>query len=217
MSSKTASCPVFQIATSSQNKLLEYRAISGWEFNPVDIEIPECPAPDRKILCLMGSGQYVKVNQLAAERKARFAYDATKLSGIFVESTFVYDSALDGFPGPFVSDLNSTEGRAAIINLLKRMREPEFSSRAVAISTLGTYDPVYEFRYKTAVVFGKFSPVAFEEENQRYGCFEWDSIFIPDSSEDGLTFSQMGVDQKNLHSPRRKIIDQLLKKPILIR
>lgn len=162
-------------ATTNEGKLKEARSILGIEVIPAPLEIDEIQSMD---------------TNLVAIKKARAYYEILK-KPIVVEDFAFHFSALNGFPGPYISDLLKSIGNSGIIKILNA-----FSDRsAKGITTLVYIDKKGEEHIFLGEVNGK---IALKEKGDKG--FGWDPIFIPDG--DTRTFGEMETEEKNKYSMR---------------
>lgn len=181
--------------TNTEGKAREAQAIlgNGFEITHKKIDLPENQAVYPKDVI---------------EDKARQAFKKIK-TPVLVEDTSLHFEAWDGFPGALVRwilDPNNKgcieekkNGCERICNMMK-----DFKNKNIyALSTVCFFDgknmQIFEGR-----VDGKIP-----DKPQGENGFGWDFIFIPNGS--NKTFSEMGMEEKNKISMRKKALEQLKK------
>lgn len=200
----------FTLATSNIEKILEYRGILNYEIAHVEMVLPE-PNIDKNIIKWMAYKEYLKVAEVVGSEKAKAAYNIMPERPLWVEATFLFVDSLDGFPGPYIGDLDSEKGRDVIIKLIQTKRFSEINPNAVAISSLAHFSKKNGTQIRHGVSKGTISSI----QVGRAG-FGWDPIFIPSHCEGTpSTFAQMTRSQKNFYSMRRLAAQAILDQPFL--
>ncbi len=167
--------------TSNKNKLEEVRRMLGVRIASRSLEIEEVQSLDP--------------GEVAAE-KARSAY-ALVHKPVIVEDTALHIKALNGFPGALIKHMEESLGLDGICRLLDA-----YSDRSAKAETcIAFYNGSRLMRFYGAVE-GMIS-----DKPRGGGGFGWDSIFIPDGM--SKTFAEMGTDEKNRISHRRKAVMKL--------
>jgi XTP/dITP diphosphohydrolase len=140
--------------------------------------------------------------EIQGESTASISEDSCrKLQGMisapfFLEDTGLYIPPLGGFPGPYSSYVNRTIGNSGILKLIENDRRAYFET-VVSLSYGGS---IYRFEGR---LNGTIAP-----SESGTGGFGYDPIFIPDGY--GTTLSEMGENEKNKISHRRKATEGLV-------
>jgi non-canonical purine NTP pyrophosphatase (RdgB/HAM1 family) len=124
--------------------------------------------------------------------KAAAGFELVK-APVLVEDTGLELLGLGGFPGPLIRWLLASVGASGICRIAYAFGDPRAVARCVACATDGSETVVGE-----GAVFGS---IALEPRGT--GGFGWDVAFIPDDG-DGRTYGEMGDDEKNAISHRRR-------------
>lgn len=128
------------------------------------------------------------------EIAAYAAQEATRRLGVplVAEDAGLFVDALQGFPGPYSSDVFKRIGTRGILKLMKN----EGRRNARFLSAVAYCAPDHRPKCFTGAVIGRISlrPLG-------SGGFGFDPIFIPTKG-DGRTFAQMSDEQKNRLSHR---------------
>lgn len=120
---------------------------------------------------------------------------------VIVEDAGLFVRALGGFPGPYSSYVYNTIGNRGILKLMQGITDRKATFRSiVAYSEAGLMKPRI-FKGETQ---GK---VSHEERGSLWG---FDPIFIPDEA-GGRTYAEMGSEEKNNISHRRKSLEGFAK------
>lgn len=181
-------------ATNNAHKLHEIRAILGKEFN---------------VLSLADIGCHEDIPETAdtlegnALQKARFVFDRYH-TACFADDTGLEVDALDGAPGVHTAryaypDRQDTEANTdRLLHELeeKNNRKAQFRTIIAFINKKGE-----EFLFD-GTIHGTITT-----ERKGHDGFGYDPVFAPD--ETGLTFAQMGPEDKNSISHRARAIRKL--------
>lgn len=117
-----------------------------------------------------------------------------------VENAFFQIRALGGFPGPLYASVEKTVTNAGLCKLMYDVKD----RHVVGGVSVGFTDEAGVTIYiATATIEGEM-PVA----PQGPDTFGWDNLIIP--KDQSQSYAEMGLDAKNLISPRRKAIEMLL-------
>ncbi|MCD7721182.1 MAG: non-canonical purine NTP diphosphatase [Prevotellaceae bacterium] len=189
------------MATNNEHKLREIRQILGNEYQVLGLadigcheEIPET--------CLTLEGN--------ALQKARYVWERYKLD-CFADDTGLEVEALAGEPGVFTARYGALNGYGAehdsdanircLLDRLKGVRNRRARFRTVIALIQGGEERLFE-----GVVEGRITT-----ELRGTDGFGYDPVFEPEGT--GLTFAEMGHEEKNRISHRavavRKLIDYL--------
>jgi len=166
--------------TGNKNKLAEVRAVLG-EVAQLDVDLVEMQELDPHVIIR---------HKLAEARKQSNAE-------LIVEDASAYFDALDGLPGPLIKWFMQALGPAKIHALLHKLG----NTKAHATSVIGYAAPGQEPRFFEGTVRGTVVAPRGKAD------FGWDPIFVPDGHEQ--TFAEMGSEEKNKISHRRKALEQL--------
>lgn len=112
---------------------------------------------------------------------------------VLVEDTGLELRGLGGFPGPLIRWLLVSVGVEGLCRIADAFGDRRAVARCVTCATDGDETVIGE-----GVVSGSIAP-----EPRGDGGFGWDVVFIP-SDGDGRTYGEMGDDEKNAISHRRK-------------
>lgn len=128
------------------------------------------------------------------------AYGASWAAGklgmpVMVDDSGLFIKALNGFPGPYSAFVEEHLGNTRVLKLMK----DEKDRTAVFKSVIGYCEPGREPLTFTGTVEGK---IAFEERGT--GGFGYDPIF----DYNGKTFGELGDEEKNKVSHRRRALDK---------
>ncbi len=184
--------------TSNSEKAREYSDIFGYAISTKHLDFPE-PTISQAMWKLMADGKYQEVAELVALEKAIIGYELNQEKLIVVEAALVFCRGLDGFPGPFIGDLDSPVAREVLSRRANSARFGEADSSAVAMVTLSVYSPVIGAQYRHGAVEGEIC----SSPQGEFG-FGWDSTFRLKNSSIKATFAQMLRQEKNLLSMRRE-------------
>ena len=119
------------------------------------------------------------------------------LNNIVTEIFFIDE--LNGLPGPFIKFFEERLGKGAAIKLLGNSD----NRNAKQICAICFYDGK-ELIFEEAEMIGRVT----HEVKEGYG-FGFDFCFIPEGY--NKTFSELGLDEKNKISARKKVIDKIKK------
>ncbi len=181
-------------ATNNQHKVEEFRAITGNRFDVltlqeagIDIDIPEPHAT-------------LEANAL---EKSSTIHQLTGGKNVFSEDTGLEVDALNGEPG-VKSARYAGDGRDFQANIDKLMQKmhgiPSRTARFRTVISLIWNNRSYSFE---GICEGR---IALEQSGEKG--FGYDPVFIPNGSQ--INFAEMGMEQKNQYSHRRKAVDKLL-------
>jgi XTP/dITP diphosphohydrolase len=127
---------------------------------------------------------------------AKWAADKLGLP-VMVDDSGMFITALNGFPGPYSAYVEDNLGNSRVLKLM----EDETDRRAIFKSVIGYCEPGGEPLTFTGMVEGT---IAYEERGT--GGFGYDPIF----EYQGQTFGEMGDEEKNKISHRRRALDKFL-------
>lgn len=123
-------------------------------------------------------------------------YCAKKLKHpVMVDDSGLFINALNGFPGPYSAFVEENLGNQKVLKLM----EDEAERGAVFKSVIGYCEPGGEPVTFTGSVEGE---IAYEERGS--GGFGYDPIF----DYKGQTFGELGTEEKNKMSHRRRALDK---------
>jgi len=152
----------------------------------------------KHIELLQNTGGYPELQEDDLEPIASFGakWAAEKLQiPVMVDDSGLFISALNGFPGPYSAFVENKMGNKKVLKLM----EDEEDRTAVFKSVIGYCEPGKEAIVFTGTVEGIIS---FEERGA--GGFGYDPIF----EYNGRTFAEMGDEEKNTLSHRRRALDK---------
>lgn len=127
-------------------------------------------------------------------------YEAMKKApgkNLFCEDTSVYINSLNGLPGPLIKWFLKCVGDEGIYKLVENLEDKS----AVAKTVVGFLDEKNNIVFFEGDVEGTI--VSPRGENG----FGWDKIFLPNGSD--KTFGEMGLEEKNKFSMRKKALVKL--------
>ena len=168
-------------ATTNANKLREFNEILGWDLEQHEIDLLEPQGLDVVSI----------VETKAADAYARIG------KPVLVEDTGLELLAWNGLPGALIKWFMETVGREGFLKLLVSEKD----RRAVARTAVGFADSTGPH-----VVVGERHGSIASRVRGEHG-FGWDSIFIPDASDE--TYAEMGAVKKNLDSQRTRALRAL--------
>ncbi len=175
--------------TGNKNKLEEFKEILGAEnISSKNIDLDEI--------------QSVDVGDVALD-KAKRAYDILKQPVVVEDVSFELDE-FGGLPGPFIKYFEQKFPKSSMIKMLGDNK----NRGARAIACIAYFDGKNNFVVK-GIVNGGVTKEIFGE-----GGFGFDHYFVPDGYT--KTFAQMGKEEKNKISHRKRALD-LLKEELLKR
>ena len=125
---------------------------------------------------------------------AKWAAEELKMP-VMVDDSGLFIEALNGFPGPYSAFVEENLGNQKVLKLM----EDETNRKAVFKSVIGYCEPDSEAVVFTGTVEGQ---IAYEERGT--GGFGYDPIF----EYEGETFGEMGTEEKNKLSHRRRALDK---------
>ena len=179
----------FLFATRNQNKLAEYQRILKKHVEGRDLHVPEIQDSDPlKVL----------------EEKAKAAYFINK-GPIFVEDTSLTLVTLDNMVGPFADNETNTQLK---LEAICRMFSPMQKRDALLQIGFALFDGQDVHTW-----IGKMPGVIAPEPLGANG-FGFDPIFIPKGS--SKTYAQMSDKEKDLFSPRKNALLDLVKNQPLL-
>ncbi|MFA0822078.1 MAG: XTP/dITP diphosphatase [Methanomethylovorans sp.] len=152
----------------------------------------------KQIELLQNTGGYPELQEDDLEPIASFGakWAAEKLQiPVMVDDSGLFINALNGFPGPYSAFVENKMGNKKVLKLM----EDEEDRTAVFKSVIGYCEPGKEAIVFTGTVEGTIS---FEERGT--GGFGYDPIF----EYNGRTFAEMGDEEKNKLSHRRRALDK---------
>lgn len=168
--------------TGNKKKAIEAQAILHIPVEIVDLDLDEVQSLDVKKI---------------ARQKARLAFKKIQ-KPLFVDDVGLYVEAWNGFPGPFIKFLFEAGGN----DLLLKMLRDEKNKNVLAVGTIAYHDGemIHIFQGEVRGIIA---------DTARGVGLGWDPIFIPQDSQ--LTFAEMGEEQKNTISHRRRALEQFKK------
>lgn len=169
-------------ATRNRGKVREAQKILKLPLEQSDIELDEIQELDLKKVAL---------------HKLIQAFDNVK-KPVIIDDISVSIDAWNGFPGPLIKWILEVGNGPKI---LLQMLGVETNRKATASLAVGFHDGI-----KPRIFIGKISGKIIKEARGENG-FGWDPVFIPDGKTQ--TFAQMGMNEKNKISHRRKALDKL--------
>ncbi|MCA9496437.1 MAG: non-canonical purine NTP pyrophosphatase [Nanoarchaeota archaeon] len=175
------------LVTGNKNKLKEFESIFGdenFQFENEKYDLDEIQSMDLGEIC---------------EHKVRQAYDLIERS-VIVEDTGFFLDELKGLPGPFLKFFEEKLGNGALSKLLGDSE----NRKGVARTCIAYYDGKNIIKSYGEVEGNILKNVDLEGEG-----FGFDFCFVPSGY--NKTFSQMGLDEKNKISQRRKAIENFKK------
>jgi len=125
---------------------------------------------------------------------AKWAAEELKMP-VMVDDSGLFIHTLDGFPGPYSAFVEEHLGNLKVLKLM----EGETDRRATFRSVIGYCEPGCEAVVFTGTVDGR---IAYEERGS--GGFGYDPIF----EYQGQTFGEIGDEEKNKISHRRRALDK---------
>jgi XTP/dITP diphosphohydrolase len=147
---------------------------------------------------IQNSGGYPELQEDELEPIAAYGarWTAEKLGmPVMVDDSGLFIKTLNGFPGPYSAFVEEHLGNKKVLKLM----EGEEDRTAVFKSVIGYCEPGEEARVFAGTVEGK---IAFEERGT--GGFGYDPIF----EYKGMTFGELGDEEKNKVSHRRRALDK---------
>jgi len=168
--------------TSNKGKVAEAQDILGIPIQIAEIELDEIQSMDLHAI---------------VEKKVKAAYEQIK-KPVFVDDVGLYVDSWNGFPGPFVKFMRlsgQTEN-----DLLLRMLSNESNRKVTAKAVVGFYDGENIHMFE-----GEVSGVLTTEERGNDG-WGFDPIFEPEGR--GMTFAELGTEEKNKISHRRRALEK---------
>lgn len=169
------------LVTGNKNKLREFKSILGEDLENVKIDLEEIQSLDLKEIC---------------EYKAKQAYCVLQ-KPVLVEDTGFFIDELNGLPGPFIKFFEERLGNGAAIKLIGKSE-----NRGARQECCVSY---YDGNKMISVIGICLGTLASEMQNGEG--FGFDFCFIPEGY--NKTFSQLGLEEKNKISARKKAIEKL--------
>jgi non-canonical purine NTP pyrophosphatase (RdgB/HAM1 family) len=167
--------------TGNKNKLKEVQKIMP-EVEGLDLDLDEIQELDhRKVL----------------EHKLEEAKKHRPNVSLMVEDLSLEIDGMNGLPGPLIKWFLKSIGINGVCKMAKMFGNQE----AMARLTFGFTDSNGENKYFEGIINGKIVEPRGESD------FGWDPIFVPDGFD--KTFAEMGTEEKNKISHRRKALDKL--------
>ncbi len=198
------------LGTSNPNKVAEYSEILGTPVPHVLLTLPEPRLIKTDWKC-MADGEYEKIAARIASEKALHGYSLNGRRPVLVEATLLFIHRLDGFPGPFIGDLDADECRDMLTRFTAEEGRQPKNQRATAIVTLAVSSRA-GMQVRHGRVEGDISIRPAGDNG-----FGWDSIFDPHDGTGTATFAEMLRSQKNLISMRRMAVEAVRAQPFTIR
>ena len=131
---------------------------------------------------------------LVAKRKAEEAYRELGMP-LIVEDTGIEVKGMNGYPGALVKHFYEAMTPHGMVEFLRKR-----DSRTTGITAVAYFDG------KTMKVFEGRIEGRIAGDVRGGDSFDWDSFFIPEGY--GKTYSQLGIDEKNKISQRRKALEK---------
>ncbi len=167
-------------ATGNLHKLVEAKSIlQGFDVQSAPLKLAE----------IQGSATDIAVHK--ARRAARVLGKP-----VFAEDTSLCFTALKGLPGPYIKEFILKIGRKGVVGLLHGKKKNARAVCTLCLAVPGREPVVFEGQVSGRIVAPR----------GRSG-FGWDPIFLPRGY--SKTFAQMGADEKNRISHRRKALVKL--------
>jgi len=179
-------------ATNNLNKVLEVKSIIGDKFSilslaeaGIDIDIPE---------------PFETIEENAIE-KARVIYQLKK-QNCFSEDTGLEVDALNGEPGVrsarYAGNGNDPEKNIdKLLNNLKEHENRRAQFKTVICLILNGKQNIFDGICKGTII----------AQRKGQSGFGYDPVFVPDGSD--KTFGEMGMEEKNIFSHRKKAVEKL--------
>ncbi len=165
--------------TGNKNKLLEAQAmIKNYEVSNHNLDLEE----------LQGTAEEIVI------AKAKLAYKTIN-GPCFVEDSSVSFKAWNGLPGPYVKDFAKAVGVDNFSQLLTGQNKT-----AIARAIIGYAKSEDEVLVFVGEIEGE---IVEPKGSDRFG---WDRVFMPKGYD--IRFSEMGVEEKNRISHRRKAFEK---------
>jgi non-canonical purine NTP pyrophosphatase (RdgB/HAM1 family) len=166
--------------TGNKNKFIEAKKFIP-ELEQLDIDLVEIQELDPRVIIR---------HKLDEARKV-------KTGEFIVEDTSFYIEGLNDLPGPLIKWFLQSLGRDGLADLA--IKSGHVHARVVAI--IGYSDEDGKIEYFEGEAKGKIVEPRGETK------FGWDPIFMPEGYD--RTFAEMGVEEKNKISHRRKAFEKL--------
>jgi inosine triphosphate pyrophosphatase len=166
--------------TGNKNKFVEIQAVIP-EIEQLDIDLPEIQEIDPRLII------EAKLKEALKHHDGEF----------IVEDTSLYLEALNGLPGPLIKWFLKTIGNEGLASLTEKLA----NSSAEAKTIIGYAKSADNIHFFEGSIRGKI--VAPRGDTS----FGWDPIFQPDGY--NHTFAEMGTEEKNQISMRRRAAEQL--------
>ena len=181
--------------TSNSGKLSEAQTLLsplGWEIQSFEIdgEVPEVIEPQSDNLTTVALAKIAQgVELLASQGRLQ--------ESLLVEDSGLFIDALSEFPGVYSAHVLNSIGCDGILRLLDEERTAHF----LTVAALWTGEAVEVFVGRCD---GSISMEIKGEDG-----FGYDPIFIPDESENELTFAEMTAEEKSALSHRGRALRAL--------
>jgi non-canonical purine NTP pyrophosphatase (RdgB/HAM1 family) len=167
--------------TGNKDKLREVRDIIGADIKQLDVDLPEIQEMDARVII---------------EDKLERAF--VHHDGPFiVEDTSLHIDGLNGLPGPLVKWFLQAVGNAGVVEMARASGDMQAQAKTI----VGYARSADDVRFFTGSLSGKV--VAPRGKNG----FGWDPIFQPQGKTE--TFAEMGDEEKNILSMRRRAFEKL--------
>ncbi|MCL5730288.1 MAG: RdgB/HAM1 family non-canonical purine NTP pyrophosphatase, partial [Candidatus Pacearchaeota archaeon] len=163
----------FYFITGNDNKYKEVCEILGKKIKRIEIDLEEIQSDD---------------SYKIAKKKVLEAYRILK-KPVVIEDISFYIDAFNGFPGPLIKFLVSSNGTQGIYNIMKGQKNKKAVSRCVVAHFDGK-----NLNFFTGDVKGK---IVAPKGKSKFG---FDPIFQPEGKQE--TLAEMGKDEKNKISHR---------------
>lgn len=168
--------------TGNKNKFEEVKAaLAPINIEQLDIDLPEIQEFDAKEILK------AKLEEALAHQKGEF----------IVEDTSLYIDALNGLPGPLIKWFMKALGRKGIAELASKYDSQAAQAKAI-LGYAKSHDEIYYFE---GVTEGKIVSPRGDSD------FGWDPIFEVAGA--GKTYAEMGPEEKNKISHRKKAVEKL--------
>jgi non-canonical purine NTP pyrophosphatase (RdgB/HAM1 family) len=201
------------LMTGNEKKRAEFSRILGYEIEKREIHGVIEPQPDYE---MMQRGDYAECSAMTARAKAKDAYLKNNGQPCFVEDTALYCDALEGLPGTLVKPHCSSD--RGLKSICRDVHDPadgvKRSARAVAIVAIAAWNGSEdEPQCWLGSVEGTIA-----QEPRGPSVFGFDCIFIPNGANETLAqLWERSPMLKDEFSPRRLGIEELVKRPFLVR
>lgn len=182
-------------ATNNAHKLREVRQMLNGRLKVLSLADIGCHDDIEETATTLEGNALIKARWV----KSRYGYDC------FADDTGLMVDALDGAPGVYTARF-AGEGCTPDDNVEKLLRCLDGESRRTArFATVVALIRGDAEEVMSGVVEGEIAPCRRGDDG-----FGYDPVFIPAGT--GLTFAQMGADEKNRISHRARAIAELMKR-----